>query len=323
MRPSRPAVVLTILAGVALAACSGSPAASGSPGGGGVSAAPSASASEPAASASASASAEPSASASASAGASSGTTGELEMTALDFSYEVASTVQAGPTTISMKNDGQEEHQAQMARLADGKKVGDVLTALQSNDFAAFFGIVTLAGGPTSVLPGETGTVGLPLEPGNYVFLCFVTSADNTHHFAKGMVAPLEVTEPATAGELPAGDASMTAKDFTFEGLDTLTAGPHTVSFTNEGPQPHEATIVKLADGVTVDDLKDAFNATEPPTGPPPFTSAGGIAAIAANANATFDVDLEPGDYAFLCFVPDPATNKAHAQLGMVTPLTVE
>lgn len=284
MRSSRPAAVLTLLAGVALAACSGSPATSGSP---------------------------------------SGTTGQLAMTALDYSFDVPATVQAGATTISLKNAGKEEHQAQLARFSEGKQLSDLLPALKANDFATALGMITLWGGPTAVLPGETGTVGVILEPGNYVFLCFIGGPDGVPHFAKGMVAPIVVTAPATAGELPAGDASLTLKDFTFEGLDTLTAGPHTVSITNEGPQPHEAGIVRLSEGVTIDDLKKALSASEPPSGPPPFTSAAGIAAIAPNAKATLDLDLEPGNYVFLCFVPDPATGKAHAQLGMMAPLTVE
>lgn len=245
------------------------------------------------------------------------------MTALDYSFDLPATIQAGATTINLKNAGKEEHQAQLAQINTGKALSDLLTALKANDFGTALGMVTLSGGPTSVLPGETGTVGVTLEPGNYVFLCFIGGPDGIPHFAKGMVAPIEVTAPATAGELPAADASLILKDFTFEDLDTLTAGPHTVSITNEGTQPHEAGIVRLSEGVTIDDLKKALSSSEPPSGPPPFTSAGGIAAIAPNAKATLDVDLEPGNYAFLCFVPDPATGKAHAQLGMIAPLRVE
>jgi hypothetical protein len=36
-----------------------------------------------------------------------------------------------------------------------------------------------------------------------------------------------------------------------------------------------------------------------------------------------DVDLPAGNYAYICFVPDPATGKPHAQLGMVGALTVK
>ena len=82
------------------------------------------------------------------------------------------------------------------------------------------------------------------------------------HLAKGMVAPLEVTGTATTTELPAGDASLTLKDFSFD-LNSLTAGKHTINVKNDGPQPHEATIIKLNDGVTVDTILGMATATPP------------------------------------------------------------
>jgi hypothetical protein len=36
-----------------------------------------------------------------------------------------------------------------------------------------------------------------------------------------------------------------------------------------------------------------------------------------------DLDLQPGNYAFICFVPDAATGKPHAELGMMRALTVQ
>ena len=55
--------------------------------------------------------------------------------------------------------------------------------------------------------------------------------------------------------------------------------------TNNGPQPHEAMVVKLAEGVTVDDVFQAATASAPPEGAPPFTSAGGIAALSPSSTA--------------------------------------
>ena len=36
-----------------------------------------------------------------------------------------------------------------------------------------------------------------------------------------------------------------------------------------------------------------------------------------------EVDVEAGEYAFICLVPDPASGRPHAALGMVGGLTVE
>jgi plastocyanin len=141
--------------------------------------------------------------------------------------------------------------------------------------------------------------------------------------AKGQVGRLEVTGTAVDAPLPAGDAEVALQDFAFVGLESLTAGQHTVTVTNSGPQPHEATLVKLNDGVTVDQVREAFTSTEPSSGPPPWTSAGGIAGISTGDTATMEIDVEVGEYAWICFVPDPASGAPHAALGMIGGLTVQ
>jgi hypothetical protein len=138
-----------------------------------------------------------------------------------------------------------------------------------------------------------------------------------------MVAPLEVTAPIAAMTLPAGDAAVALQDFAFVGLESLTAGKHTISVTNKGPQPHEAGIIKLAEGKTAADIVAAFNSTEAPAGPPPWTDVGGIGGLSVGEASTMDVDLPAGSYAFICFVPDAATGKPHAALGMVGAFSVK
>jgi plastocyanin len=123
--------------------------------------------------------------------------------------------------------------------------------------------------------------------------------------------------------LPAGDAEVTLQDMAYVGLTTLSPGEHTVGVTNVGPQPHEATLVKLNEGTTAEQVVQFFASSEPPSGPPPWTSAGGIAAIATDTSATMEINVEAGQYAFICLVPDPASGKPHAALGMVGGLTVQ
>lgn len=265
----------------------------------------------------------PGASAPTNASPSAGSIQDLAVTGKEYAFEAPAAVPAGPTRITLTNAGKEEHQVQVAKLADGKTFADLTEALKGPNESAALALVSLDGGPTGVVPGASGSTTVALTPGQYVFLCFVTTAEGVPHFAKGMIAPLEVKEPASTAALPAGDAALTLQDFAFVGLDTLSPGKHAIAITNKGPQPHEATIVKLADGVTVPQLLTAFTSNEPPAGPPPFTSAGGIAGVAPGASATLDVDLPAGNYAYICFVPDPATGKPHAALGMIGALTVK
>ena len=248
---------------------------------------------------------------------------ELEILATDFAFEHPASIQAGATAISLVNDGEEEHQAQFARINDDATFEDVGAALQSQDFAAYFSLITLAGGPTGVPPDETGLTGSELTAGSYALICFIAGQDGVPHLAKGMLSQLEVTDSSTSAELPGGESDLTLQDFSFLGVESLPTGEQVVNVTNAGPQPHEAQVVRLSEGVDVDELIPMFTSTEPPSGPPPFSSVGGLAAIAPDARATMTLDLEPGEYAFLCFVPDPASGNPHVALGMVTGFSVE
>jgi uncharacterized cupredoxin-like copper-binding protein len=304
---------LALAAGTVLlaAACNGTPAASTA------TVAPPASAPAPSQAASVAPSAPASVAPSAAA------VNTLDVEGKEFAYVLPASAPAGVTHLTLNNTGKEEHQAQVARLNPDTTFAAVTAALQNPDPSAALKLITLVGGPNLVQPGTSGSTDLTLEPGTHIFLCFISGADNIPHLAKGMVAPLEVTPPATAGSLPAGDAAVALQDFAFVGLDTLTPGKHTIAVANKGPQPHEAGILKLADGKTVADIVAMFTATTPPAGPPPWTDAGGLSGIAVGATVTMDVDLPAGNYAFICFVPDAATGKPHAALGMVGGFTVK
>jgi uncharacterized cupredoxin-like copper-binding protein len=257
----------------------------------------------------------------------------------EYSFEGPTTATAGVTTISLQNAGQEEHQAQLAKLNDGKTFADLTAALATGDPTNALGLVTLFGGPTAVVPGATVETTADLTAGTYAFLCFFTAPDGLPHVAKGMISQLEVSGTSSGGALPTGDATVTAKDFSYAVGAPVGAGLHTFTFTNDGPQPHEAGVIKLAPGVTAEQIVEAVKGSGPsgsaspgasasgsaaasPSGSaaaPPFEDVGGIAAISPGSTATFTVDLEAGaSYAFICFVPDPASGAPHAALGMVT-----
>jgi hypothetical protein len=246
------------------------------------------------------------------------------LTAKDFSFAGPATVPAGVTTISLQNTGKEEHQAQLVRINDGKTFADLTAALQNPDPSAALSLVSLSGGPNGDEPGATGEATADLQAGHYAFLCFISGADGVPHVAKGMIAPLEVTGTSAGGSLPTTGATVTAKDFGYQTPDSVAAGSSTFTLTNEGAQPHEAGIIKLSPGVTVDQVLAALTSATPPSGPPPWSDVGGIAAVSPGTSATFSATLDAGSsYAFICFVPDPKSGKAHAQLGMIAPIVLK
>lgn len=248
---------------------------------------------------------------------------EMNLTARDFSYDSPSSVASGLVRFRMKNEGSEPHQAQVARLNDGVTEQQFTAALQAGDPSAAFALVSFEGGPNTVSAGQSQTVVNDLKAGKYAFLCFVSSEDGVMHLAKGMVKTFDVGQPpAQAAQAPQTNTRVTLTDFSFEGAETINAGKRTIEVTNNGPQPHELTIIKLGEGYSFQQLQADLATVEGPTAPPPIQDAGGLAAIAMGTKGWLDVDLTAGNYAFICFVPDGQTGAPHFTLGMVRSLSV-
>jgi uncharacterized cupredoxin-like copper-binding protein len=250
------------------------------------------------------------------------------ITAHEFAFEAPDSIPAGLTRLHLNNTGHEDHHALLMRLNNGVSLDQFLANLQKDDIGEALSLITLVGGPGAVVGGASSDVVENLQPGSYVILCVLAGEDQVPHFVKGMVKPLDVTGTAPAEvTYPPSVATITLRDFAFEAPATLPAGTTTVQVTNAGPQPHEAMVVRL-EGVTLDQLKAMIAASEggpdpSQSGPPPFTSVGGIGPLEQGATGQMTLDLTPGDYALVCFVPDPGTGHAHAELGMVGGFTVQ
>jgi hypothetical protein len=241
----------------------------------------------------------------------------VTVTASDFKFEAPAEIPAGLTTFKLVNRGPSLHHIQLLKLEEGKTATDFLQALKAGGPPPRW--VKEAGGPNPPEPGGTVSTTVPLEAGNYVMVCFIPAADGVPHMAKGMVKPLTVTGsvPAAAAE-PASDLVMKLVDFDFQLSKPLRAGRQTLRVENTGSQPHEVAIVRLEPGKKPADFAKWG---ERPTGPAPGKLFGGVSGIMPGTHAFVDLDLPPGDYALLCFVPDPK-GKPHFMLGMAKEVKV-
>jgi hypothetical protein len=221
----------------------------------------------------------------------------------------------------MRNIGREPHHTQFFRLNTGVTIEQVMAALAQPDPGPLFQLVSVDGGPSVADPNGSSEVTLDLKEGQYVAVCFVESPDQVPHLAKGMVRPFRVTAapPGPAAAFPAAAGTVVAKDFTFDMPATIPAGRTTLRVVNEGPQPHEMTVVRIASGRTVADVSQFFAA--PPAGPPPFTSAGGMQGLSKDFSGFATLELQAGEYAAFCLIPDPASGRPHVALGMIKGFT--
>jgi hypothetical protein len=241
------------------------------------------------------------------------------ITAKDYSFESPASVPAGVVSLRLLNHGKELHQAQIVRLDEGKTVLDLEKAMKQHGPLPSW--VRFVGGPNGIAPGDETNGQASLSPGKHVVICLIPSADGVTHLMKGMIRPLEVT--AAPGATTAGFAEATdtirMADYNFQLNRELTPGRRTILVENAGPQPHEFVLVKLAPGKS---LKDFVTWVETMQGPPPAVPLGGVGVVEKGGRGQFTVDLIPGEYGYICFVPDAKDGKLHLLHGMMKQVKV-
>lgn len=206
-------------------------------------------------------------------------------------------------------DFQAAYEKVMSAFA-GPDAGQVLAAF-AKEYAA------VGGGIMS--SGQTQRVYIDFEPGTYV----VTGAE------AGADAPvphyLTVTvSDGPAATAPTADLELHLADFDFDFPDTISAGPQLWHVQNTGAQTHIAALFKLHPGKTQDDLLSWFESMGPtgPSGPPPADGlTQGIDAITPDQSFYIAMDLEPGTYVAVCFMPDTETGQPHVMKGMIQTFT--
>jgi hypothetical protein len=252
---------------------------------------------------------------------------EVTFEAVDYGFKGPDTIPAGLTRVQIVNKGTDLHQVQLLRLTDGKTAEDFAAAVKAAPFNPIGPATTPAwlhyiGGPNGVIPGESATAVVTLEPGNYVLTCFIPNSKGVAHAAMGMVKPLKVTGAADSkAPEPIASINITATDFNLTIDKPIAAGPQTIRFINAGMQPHEVLVVQLPPDKTVKDFAAAFEPGH--SGPPPGKPIGGIAGIDRGGHAFFTAKFEPGHYGLICFFIDGTKQAAHFALGMTHEFTVK
>jgi hypothetical protein len=115
---------------------------------------------------------------------------------------------------------------------------------------------------------------------------------------------------------------FTATDFAFEGPRTVEAGLVTVVLDNQVETWHHVQLIRLPEGMTVEEFGAGMAQMQPHSPPPPWLeAAGGVNPPPPGELARTIMHLEPGEYAVVCFVDTP-DRVPHVAKGMIQPLTV-
>jgi hypothetical protein len=113
--------------------------------------------------------------------------------------------------------------------------------------------------------------------------------------------------------------TVTASDYGFQAPDSMAAGAVTVQLVNNGKELHQAQLIKLEQGKTLNDVAQLLKGGGPI--PSWIKFVGGPNGIAPGQETQATAALSPGNYAYICLIPSP-DGTIHAAKGMARPFTV-
>jgi hypothetical protein len=236
------------------------------------------------------------------------------------------TVEAGVVEITLENGTKNPHDAQILRVEGDRSADEVISnSVDSEEGAPIPDWLTDGGGLGRVAPGKSATATQVLTPGTYYLLDSESAqGSETVNARRGGVAKFEVTgEEVADATLPATDATITAKDFSFETAG-IVPGSNRLTFENTGEQLHHVIALPIIEGSTIADVEE-FASGEQTNGPPPvdFESAQNTAVIDGGQAQVIDMEFDKGKYALVCFITNRDGGPAHAVMGMVDELDVK
>ena len=237
----------------------------------------------------------------------------ITITTRDFAFQAPDSLEEGPVTIRMVNEGRELHHVWLIRLGGGHTLDETFAAFKSTGKLPEW--VKEFGGPNAPHPqgGESSTT-VVLERGNYVMACLIPGTDRIPHLMRGMVRPFTVTPAAVKASTPKADVVVMLEEFAFTFSRPLKPGEQVIEVQNHGTQSHELVLVKLVPGRTAHDVIESIEDRNAEQAGVPI---GGVTPMSVGETNWVSVNLEPGSYALICFIPDQrGDGKPHFMHGM-------
>lgn len=222
-------------------------------------------------------------------------------------------MRAGMRHIIFENHGTQIHEAMFIKLPAGTSVEDFQG--QMNEGILFPEGVLDYSGAGLMSPGGATEVWLPLDPGEYVLICW----NHMRHSVRG----LTVADGTRVDDTPPKeDAVLLLRDFKFELQGHLKRGTRVIKVQSFGPSLHEADLFRLHPGHSASDVQRWYK--DDLQDPAPADALGGVLDSSDTRHVVWlRHSFAPGQYVFHCAVPLNVHAKSgehspiHADVGMV------
>lgn len=267
---------------------------------------------------------------------------EFQIVARGLKFDAPAEVAPGWTRFRLNNSSDMLHFAVLQKMPEGigirehqKEVapvfqqgmnhlsdGDVDAAMAAfGNLPEWFGQVVFLGGPGLVSAGRIATSYVHLESGRYLLECYVKTGGIFHSYnpdstAYGMVHEFTVPNEQDLTVEPVAETKVTVsstKGIIIDG--EVRAGSQLIAVRYADQKVyehflgHDLHLVKLEANTDLDELAQWMNWMLPRglETPAPAEFIGGVHEMPEGGTAYIEVDLQPGNYAWVAEVPDPVS----------------
>lgn len=213
----------------------------------------------------------------------------------DYAFVMPDRIMGGVVAMDFSNLGSELHEYSLSRLDPGKTLVDVNEVLAKGEEPP--GWVHDIGGVPVLTPGAQIRITRKLQPGNYLFLCFIPDPKGRPHASLGMKRLFKVAGDSGA-KSPPTDGVIVAGEKAFS-MPTIKAGRQTLELRNGASKPREFNLIGLRPGKTEGDAQKFFAPLEKGRGfrvrgEPPLDLLGAMQSIEPGTSVYLTAEFKRG-----------------------------
>ena len=263
----------------------------------------------------------------------------IEIITKNMDFQMPDTIPSGWVTFRYKNASPQTHFFLIDKYPDGITLQNVIDEVGppfdngmklinegkvEEGYAEFgklpewFGEAKYLGGSGLVSSNHVSQTTVKLNPGYYIFECYVKMSNGVFHTSMGMEKAVVVSETDSGNTEPKADIAIDISST--EGIvfnDSISAGNHTFSvfykdqIVHENFLGHDINLAKLDDTANLDDLNNWMDWSNPKgliePAPKGVVFLGGLNNMSKEDKGYFTANLDPGRYVLISEVPNPAS----------------
>lgn len=210
----------------------------------------------------------------------------VDVKAVDYAFAIPSEIKSGWVTFKFENMGEMTHVAQILHLKNNISRGESDSILASESYPE---IDSVMGGPGMHSAGTSSEITVHLNPGTYLMVCGVNTAEGKSHFDLGMISHITVLDELGTDSPPSPDMTVNLENYHVKTEGELSPGRRTIKIDGSNTQ-YDVHMLEEEGESTLNAAFDYFRELRDPT------SANFLTGVEEGHTSYITLDMTPGAY---------------------------